>query len=281
MNWFSKLFAKNKNDTTPLPPTKKINPKISQSENNDLAMKRIELPKKLYLPCVKIPDKGVIDIQIKDASGDMAIIVFSSSDKANEWLDTGGIGMWVEHVGKEAFSIWINDMGGEAVIRSVSCQEYFELLAAEKRNCFLHFEPNNGQLFAPVERRIPAIDPSAPLENNADAWGMQSTLPQRLFVPAIIMPDKGIVYAPVSDAGAMAIPAFESQIAAVNWLESGGDALILPIANQGQLPGGQIGIVDTTPDKLRNGIPSIGGRKRVVHLNPCIGISPDDQTVDL
>jgi hypothetical protein len=108
-----------------------------------------------------------------------------------------------------------------------------------------------------------------------------TALPQRLFVPAIIMPDEGIVHAPISDAGAMAIPAFDSETAAVNWLKSGGEALIWPSANQRQLPGGQIGILDTTPEKLRSGIPSIGGRKRVVHLNPRNGISPDDRTVDL
>ena len=66
---------------------------------------------------------------------------------------------------------------------------------------------------------------------------MKSTLPNRLFVPVIIIPDQGIVYAPVSDAGNMAIPAFDSETAAVNWLENGGDALIWPIANQRQLPG--------------------------------------------
>lgn len=108
-----------------------------------------------------------------------------------------------------------------------------------------------------------------------------TVLPQRLLVPAIVMPDQGIVYAPISNAGAMAIPAFDSENAAVTWLNGGGDALIWPIANQRQLPGGRIGIVETTPEKLRNGIPSVGGRKRVVHLNPRVGLSPDDQTVVL
>jgi hypothetical protein len=79
----------------------------------------------------------------------------------------------------------------------------------------------------------------------------------------------------------MAIPAFDSETAAVSWLKSGGDALIWPIATQRQLPAGRIGIVDTTPERLRNEIPFIGGRKRVVHLNPCVGISPDDRTLDL
>ncbi|MFZ4455978.1 MAG: hypothetical protein ACOYOT_07130 [Bacteroidales bacterium] len=108
-----------------------------------------------------------------------------------------------------------------------------------------------------------------------------SKLPQQLFVPAINIPSTGIVHAPVTDAENMAIPAFDSESKAVNWLESGGDALIWPIDNQRLYPGGRIVILDTTPELLRNGLPSIGGRKRVVHLNPRIGISPDDLTKDL
>lgn len=107
------------------------------------------------------------------------------------------------------------------------------------------------------------------------------TLPQRLFVPAIIMPDQGIIYAPISHAEAMAIAAFESQESAVNWLENGGHQMILPVENESKLPGGAVGIVATTPEGLRNGIPSIGGRKRVVHLNPNRGISADDKVAEL
>lgn len=108
-----------------------------------------------------------------------------------------------------------------------------------------------------------------------------SKLPQQLYIPAINMPSRGIVHAPVNDAGNMAIPAFDSESKIVNWLENGGHELIWPIDNQRRYPGSQLVIFETTPEMLRNQFPSIDGCKRVVHLNPRIGISPDDLTINL
>lgn len=66
--------------------------------------------------------------------------------------------MWAKNEGV-VFDNW-HRMGGIFMIKAVSCQEYFEFLEMGVRDVgmmrCLHFEPDNGQLFAPLNRRIRA-----------------------------------------------------------------------------------------------------------------------------
>jgi len=113
-----------------------------------------------------------------------------------------------------------------------------------------------------------------------DIYMEYRNLPQQLFVPAIITPDGGFVYAPIScPDGTQAVPAFDSFDAAANWLGGGGEKQLWPAENRGLVPAGKIGIIDTTPDRLRDGlrkvIPSFSSRRWFVHLNPVLqGLSP-------
>jgi hypothetical protein len=118
-------------------------------------MTKKELPETLFIPSVQL-SQGAIDIQLYDENGNIAILAWSTGDRAANWLRAGGMDLWKRHESNLEQRL----KTGKIVIRIVSCSEYFTLNSflpttpgSLKRA--LHFEPDTGSLFSPPGRRIP------------------------------------------------------------------------------------------------------------------------------
>jgi len=114
-------------------------------------MTKSELPSMLHIPSVQLPGKGAVDIQLRDSDGNMAIPVWSSSDKAVAWLDAGGMELWTKTDSAMEAKL---KMGGTIVVRTEPSGDYCSLLSLIGGARYLHYEPDHGHLFAPPERRI-------------------------------------------------------------------------------------------------------------------------------
>ena len=114
-------------------------------------MTRNEFPETLYIPGMQLPGKGTIDIQISENNGVIGMLVWGSLEKAKIWLENGGMIAWANN-DKNLMNTWIS-MGGNVAVRAEKSQDFFSLLSIIGGKKNINFEPENGTLFSPPERR--------------------------------------------------------------------------------------------------------------------------------
>lgn len=103
------------------------------------------LPDILFFPAVSV-ESGTISAQLKNESGDIAILAWGTSEKVISWLKSGGLQLWKNNEHPPC-----ND---SIVVTSKDKASFFALtkgdVAEMKR--YLHFEPDIGNTFAPEDR---------------------------------------------------------------------------------------------------------------------------------
>lgn len=115
-------------------------------------MNKNELPNKIFLPVVKVGD-ATDCAQFKDEKGFFHFVAFTSQESAMAWLKEGGRDLWTAAWSQLSAMSQKRLRVGSVSVEPENTEEFIRRFSSFGA-MFLDLEPNQGKLFAPVDRQF-------------------------------------------------------------------------------------------------------------------------------